>query len=422
MKKTVVVWTMCALAACVLAAPAKKAAFKKGVKKGAVAQKAVKKAPAPAAAIPETPYRKTPYVGALSGDAATGEIFFRANAEAKARPASVTKLMTALLVLEDVAAGKYKLDTEVSAGPMALRQEPSIIGFQDPKTKQPLTRSVDTLLYALMIRSANDAAVALAEHANGNLEAFVARMNARAKALGMNSTKYFNPNGLPPNAVKRYPWKDFNVSTCADQFKLAREVVLHHPEILKYTKCKTWVMPDGLKIINHNNVMRMDKYKIVNPDGTEAVDGLKTGYIDGGGSSVVLTGTRGGKRVITVVLGSQTAKLRDTEGRKLMLQALERVGGAGEGAPSPKVAPSAPVPAAPTPEPSAPPAATGTVPTPAPAAAAAPEPAPEPVPPAEKESEAKPASSSGFLTVLFYFVFAAAAGGIFYWVYRGFGR
>jgi D-alanyl-D-alanine carboxypeptidase len=147
-------------------------------------------------------------------------------------------------------------------------------------------------------------------------------MNDRARSLGMKNTAYYNPNGLPPNAAKRYPWKSFNVTTCFDQAMLAREIVIHHPELLRYTSQKTWTMPNGQKIINHNHVMRMDKWKIVNPDGTEAIDGLKTGYIDAGGSSIVLTGRRRGRRAIVVVLGSSSAQLRDSHASSLMSDAL----------------------------------------------------------------------------------------------------
>lgn len=271
---------------------------------------------------PVNAFRRAPYVGALALDAKTGRVLFCDGADRLARPASVTKLMTALLVLEDVKAGRYGLDAPVSAGPMALLMEPSVIGFFEGKPPHPVAWSVDTLLYALMIRSANDAAVALAEHSAGSLEAFVLRMNKRAKSLGMDHTVYYNPNGLPPNAAKRYPWKSFNVTTCFDQAKLAREIVLRHPELLRYTSRKTWTMPNGQNIINHNNVMRMDKWKIINPDGTEAVDGLKTGYIDAGGSSVVLTGQRYGRRAIVVVLGSDSRDLRDAHARSLMSDAL----------------------------------------------------------------------------------------------------
>lgn len=301
-----------------LAAKAK-AAPKKVPARKAKAAPAPKPVAAPAAA---NPYRREPYVGALAIDAVTGRVLFTDGADRPARPASVTKLMTALLVLEDIKAGKYGLGAQVGAGPMALKMEPSIIGFYDENTKKPVAWSVDTLLYALMIRSANDAAVALAEHSAGSLDAFVARMNSRAKSLGMNSTVYYNPNGLPPNSAKRYPWTSFNVTTCYDQAKLAREIVLRHPEMLKYTSQKTWKMPNGQMIINHNNVMRMDKWKIVNPDGTEAIDGLKTGYIDAGGSSIVLTGKRGKNRAIVVVLGSASRDLRDSRARALMSDAL----------------------------------------------------------------------------------------------------
>jgi len=304
--------------------PSAKPSFAKPAAKPGVGRHAPPGAPhaPPPPPAPVNAFRRAPYVGALALDAKTGRVLFCDGADRLARPASVTKLMTALLVLEDVKAGRYGLDAPVSAGPMALLMEPSVIGFFEGKPPHPVAWSVDTLLYALMIRSANDAAVALAEHSAGSLEAFVARMNKRAKSLGMDHTVYYNPNGLPPNAAKKYPWKSFNVTTCFDQAKLAREIVLRHPELLRYTSRKVWTMPNGQNIINHNNVMRMDKWKIINPDGTEAVDGLKTGYIDAGGSSVVLTGQRYGRRAIVVVLGSDSRDLRDSHARSLMSDAL----------------------------------------------------------------------------------------------------
>ena len=318
------------IAAAADAAPAKKKANRTTARRVQRPQaKAVKRSPARAAA--KTPaktagtvsaYRRDPYVGALAIDAETGRVLFTDGADRKAYPASVTKLMTALLVLEDVASGKYPLTHQVGATALSNLMEPSIIGFRDEKTGKQVAWSVDTLLYALMIRSANDAAVALAENSAGTHAAFVGRMNDRARELGMNSTGYFNANGLPPNSAKRYPWKQFNYTTCSDQAKLARHLIKHHPEIIKYTSCKTWRMPNGQNIINHNNVMRMDKYKIYNADGTEAVDGLKTGYINAGGSSVVLSGKRGRRRAIVVVLGSASAQLRDTNARAFMADAL----------------------------------------------------------------------------------------------------
>ncbi len=294
-----------------------------------------------------SPRIRDPYVGAVVADVQTGNVLFGAQAEADAYPASVTKLMTLLLVVEDVVAGKYSFKTEVVATPDVYQCEPSWVGL-----KVGDRMSVRDLCYALMVESANDAAIALGVHSAGSISAFVERMNARAKELGMTKTRYYNPNGLPPNAAKRYPWKSFNVSTAADQLKLALHL-LEKPSILEFTSVKTCDLirtPTGFRISvtrrvngqtcetslrageklvktlkNHNNIMRTDKLKLVNSDGREAVDGLKTGYIKAGGSSIVLTGKRGDKRVVVVVLGSKSAALRDTNAKRLLEDALDKL-------------------------------------------------------------------------------------------------
>ena len=188
---------------------------------------------------------------------------------------------------------------------------------------------VDDLLTALMVMSANDAAVVLAVKSAGSLSAFVERMNARAAELGMTRTVYYNPSGLPPSSRRKYPWKKFNRSTAADQLKLALEII-KHPEIFKYTSTKVATVIDGngksVRVLNHNRIMRMDKFKIFNPDGSEAVDGLKTGYINAGGSSIVLTGKRAGRRAIVVVLGSARADIREQHATRLMKDALGALG------------------------------------------------------------------------------------------------
>ena len=328
------------LAGAVLATAASAAAPKRAsVRKPAATPKKVV-----AAAPVQTAYRRSPYVGAISVNAETGEVIFEANADQPAYPASVTKLMTLLLVMEDVKAGKYGFDDKVEATADAYKSEPSWVGI-----KVGEKMSVRDLCTALMVESANDAAIVLGVHSAGSFDAFIARMNARAAELGMKNTKYFNPNGLPPNASKRYPWKNFNVSTARDQMILARQLV-KMPEVLALTSVKTCDLiktADGFRtsvtrrtneqprvtevangerivkqLTNHNNVMRTEKLKIVNSDGKEAVDGLKTGYIDAGGSSIVLTGCRKGRRAIVVVLGSASSKERDAEARHLLSDAL----------------------------------------------------------------------------------------------------
>jgi len=329
---------------------------------GAAPKKSVTRAAKkPVAAVQAAPaqsaHRRSPYVGAIAVNAQTGTVIFEENADAEAYPASVTKLMTLLLVLEDVKAGRYGLDDLVTATADVYRSEPSWIGI-----KVGEKMSVRSLCTALMVESANDAAIMLGVHSAGSFDAFVARMNARAAELGMAKTRYYNPNGLPPNGRKRYPWKSFNLSTARDQALLARTLV-KIPEAMSMTSVKTCdlvktsdgyrtsvtrrvnapqaatQLADGEKVVknlsNHNNLMRMDQVKytdaakvhhvlprIVNADGKESVDGLKTGYIDAGGSSIVLTGSRGGKRAIVVVLGSATSKERDYHAHNLMNDAL----------------------------------------------------------------------------------------------------
>ncbi len=289
-------------------------------------------------------HRRSPYVGALCADAATGKVLASDNADAEAYPASVTKLMTLLLVLEDIDEGRYTLDTMAVATPDAYRCEPSWIGI-----KAGEKMSVRDLCYALMVESANDSAIVLAVHSAGSFDAFISRMNSRARKLGMKRTRYYNPNGLPPNASRRYPWKSFNVTTASDQLALALEI-LKHPSVFEFTSVKTcdliktkWGyrvnvtrrvnvpesrtrLAEGERIVmqmrNHNNVMVKDKLKIFNADGSETVDGLKTGFINAGGSSVVITGIRNGKRAVAVVLGSDSPKERDDHAARLLCDAL----------------------------------------------------------------------------------------------------
>ena len=294
----------------------------------------------------QTEFRRAPYVGAIAADAG-GRILFTDNAEKKAYPASVTKLMTLLIVLEDIAAGKYSFDDAVTATADVYRSEPSWIGL---KVGDKIV--IRDLIISLMVESANDAAIALGVNSSGSFDGFIVKMNARAKELGMTATEYYNPNGLPPNAAKKYPWKKFNYTTAADQLKLAQELA-KHPETFDFTSVKTADLvktPSGYRVNvtrkvgvpntttslaegetlvkqlrNHNNIMVKDKKKLINPDGSEAVDGFKTGYIDAGGSSIVITAKRGPKRVIAVVLGSASSDDRDEAARRIVSDALEAV-------------------------------------------------------------------------------------------------
>lgn len=307
------------------AAPAK--AKKTSKSKGRAV--AIKAAPAPVA---KNSVRRAPYQGAISLDADTGRVIFSDRANEKAYPASVTKLMTMLLIMEDLYEGIYTAQDMVTASVRATREKPSVAGLL-PGQKM----SVDDMLYSLMVKSANDVAVALAENSvarragreiePGDLNAFIHRMNAKAKELGMKNTHYETPNGYPPRPGSGKP---FDSSTASDLVKLAR-VLVKIPLVYRYTNTKIATVTDGhgkpLRFVNHNNILVKNKWKILNSKGESEVDGLKTGYIDRGGSSIILTGKRNGHRAIVIVLGSDRAHMRDEAARRLMIEALDAIAG-----------------------------------------------------------------------------------------------
>ena len=322
MKKLMLLMVLVACAAAVAAPKAKKGPARRAPQRQAVAGLKVK-----------SDVRRTPYQGAISVDAASGKVIFEDRADAKCCPASVTKLMTLLLVLEDMHAMKYSPVDEVTATVRCTREKPSVCGL-----RPGLKISVDELLFAMLVHSANDAAVLLAENSTarnagreiqgGDLQAFVVRMNEKAKELDMASTSFVTPNGFPPPHGSGKP---YDTSTARDLVKLARALV-KYKEIYRWTSAKTYTMKSittkegqPLTFLNHNNILRKDKQKIVNAQGESEVDGLKTGYADYCGSSIILTGKRNGHRAIVIVVGSETSKLRDEHARRLMVSALDAV-------------------------------------------------------------------------------------------------
>lgn len=309
-------------------------AAKRPAAKGAPARRAAGAAVPPGAGKgPMSPYR-----GAIAVDADTGRILFADNMDRSGYPASCTKIMTFLLVLEDIAAGRYSAADRAVASAYAAGMEPSSVGL---KPGQSMT--VEDLLYALMVKSANDAAVVLAEHSAYRLrgaksppqsslksselvESFVARMNRRARELDMRSTRYASPNGLPPGPGIRGP--NFDVSTAHDLSKLARAVVVT-PRALQYAAPASTTVVDGkgekLLIQNHNYFVKgaSDPRRYCDP--LPECDGLKTGYTMASGSSIVLTAKRRGRRVVVVVLGSSSRLERETAAGGLLRDALAAV-------------------------------------------------------------------------------------------------
>ena len=261
----------------------------------------------------QTPYRRSPYVGAIAVDAADGRMLLADAAERTCYPASCTKLMTARLLLKAIREGTVQPGEMLVQSARSAAEQPSKLGLR-PGEKI----SVRDAMTALMLKSANDVAVIVAERLGGTIEGFAVMMNAEAKALGMDDTVYVSPNGLPPPKGSK---RGFDRSTAADLAKLARALVTEQPEILKFTSLATATVtgPGGQPVTlqNHNNFLWKRGVRI------SEVDGLKTGYIDAGGSSIVLTGARAGKRAIVVVVGSASAAEREEHAGRLLRDALD---------------------------------------------------------------------------------------------------
>ncbi|MEI6632566.1 MAG: D-alanyl-D-alanine carboxypeptidase family protein [Chlamydiota bacterium] len=275
------------------------------------------------AAIPNR--TRAPYLGAIVVNAGTGETVFEENADAECYPASIVKLMDLLILQEKIDRKELGLNDPVRATAEACR-----IGGSQVYLAEHESFPVEELLYALMVKSANDAAVALALQTAGSTGGFVQMMQQKADALGMKSTRFHTVHGLPPDKGQ-----EPDVSTPRDLTLLAREL-LKHPAILKYTSTQSRGFRDGkFGMANHNTLL-----------GTfNGCDGLKTGYFRLGGYSLVATAERGGNRFIAVVAGSKEKKVRDAKAKELLSRAFAKV--------TPKPAPTAtPAPAV-TPAPSA---------------------------------------------------------------------
>ena len=231
-------------------------------------------------------------------DADTGEILVDENSGAVAYPASVLKLMVLYVVLDRIAQGSLRLDEMVQVTREASRMGGSQV-YLDPKEQF----SVDDLLYALIIQSANDAAVALAVHAAGSKDAFVALMNEKAKELGMNNTSFYSVHGLPPSEGQQP-----DSTTARDMAILARELA-KNPEVFKYTSTRAREFRGGEFIMRTHNKL------LASVDGC---DGFKTGYFKAAGFSIVATAKRNGVRIIAVVLGSLDRKVRDAKTSELL--------------------------------------------------------------------------------------------------------
>ena len=269
----------------------------------------------PAVAAVNTRYSTAGMVvdGMICVDAATGAVLSQEKADYPGHPASVTKLMTTLLVLEDIRANKLTMRSRVTVTKESIRTGGNQVWLAVGESF-----AVEELLYALMIQSANDVAVALAVDREGSAPAFVARMNRRAAELGMSRTTFVTPNGLT------YGNGPHDTTTARDLAKLA-VALCQFPELLKFTSTKQYVFRrpgKPLELTNHNHLL----------NSFPGCDGLKTGWTVAAHASIVTTAKEKDLRVIAVVLGCQSPggakpeqRLRDALAADLMSQGLEKL-------------------------------------------------------------------------------------------------
>ncbi|NFG08392.1 D-alanyl-D-alanine carboxypeptidase [Clostridium botulinum] len=229
---------------------------------------------------------------ALLIEPTTGKVVYEKNPDEKFAPASVTKIMTMLLTMEAVDNGKIKLDDKVTCSENAKKMGGSTMLLDTGEI-----RSVEELLKGVAIASGNDAAVALAEYLGGTESDFVGLMNKRAQELGMKNTVFKNCNGLPA---------DGHLSTARDISLMSIEL-LKHPTILKYTGTYMDSISEGRKspieLVNHNKLVRF----------FEGCDGLKTGFTNEAKYCISATATRNGVRMLTVIMGAPTYKIRNRD-------------------------------------------------------------------------------------------------------------
>lgn len=234
---------------------------------------------------------------AIMIEASTGEILFQKNKDEKLAPASMTKMMSMILIMEEIENGNLKWDEMITTSERA-----SSMGGSQIFLKAGEKMSVEDLLKGVAIASGNDAVVALAERIAGSEEAFVKRMNARGKDLGLKNTNFVNATGLTA---------DNHYSSSYDMSLIAKELVKHE-KILEFTGTYEDYLRKDTKspfwLVNTNRLVRFK----------EGVDGLKTGFTNEAGYCLTATMKKDGMRLITVVMKEETANKRSADTTKML--------------------------------------------------------------------------------------------------------
>ncbi len=241
----------------------------------------------------------SPQFSSIIVDGNSGAVLAANNPDGSRHPASLTKIMTLYLLFERLDAGKMKLDTEMEVSEHASEQAPTKLGLRPGQTIK-----VEDAIKGLVTRSANDAAVVIAEAIAGDEKDFAKLMTRKARALGMSKTVYRNASGLPD---------DDQVTTARDQSTLGRAIQDRFPRHYRYFSTSVFNY-HGQSIRNHNRLL----------GNVEGVDGIKTGYTRASGFNLVSSMRRGNRHLVGVVMGGRSGGSRDAIMRNLLAESLEK--------------------------------------------------------------------------------------------------
>ncbi|MFN8830075.1 MAG: SPOR domain-containing protein [Labrys sp. (in: a-proteobacteria)] len=275
---------------------AKKSAKAKRTKKVRVARN---KRNRPAVVRPVDDGYRSPRYASIVVDVNSGKVLNQTDPDGLRHPASVTKVMTLYLLFEQLEAGKLTLDSELAVSERASAQAPSKLGLKPGSTLR-----VEDAIRALITRSANDAAVVVAEAIGGSESRFAQMMTRKARQLGMTRTVYRNASGLP---------NPDQVTTARDLAKLGVAIQDRFPRYYRYFSTRSFVYR-GQPIANHNKLLGK----------VEGVDGIKTGYTRASGFNLLTSVKHDGRQLIAVVLGGTSGASRDATMRKLITASLPR--------------------------------------------------------------------------------------------------
>ncbi|HEV2956015.1 MAG TPA: D-alanyl-D-alanine carboxypeptidase family protein [Xanthobacteraceae bacterium] len=241
---------------------------------------------------------RPPYADIVIDDN-SGKVLHETDPDAPRHPASLTKVMTLYLLFGEIEAGRIKLDYDLAVSAKAAAQNPTKLGLRAGSTIK-----VEDAIKGLVTKSANDAAVVVAEALGGSEEDFARMMTRKARALGMNSTTYVNASGLPAEE---------QITTARDQALLGRVIRLRFPAYYNYFSLPAFAYR-GRFMSNHNSLLRT----------VDGVDGIKTGYTEASGYNLISSTRRGARRVVGVILGERSNGARDVRMRKLIEECINQ--------------------------------------------------------------------------------------------------